>query len=138
MFFGVDYHTTDAKGRIFIPVRHRKHLSGSFYVMHETDKCVRIYTESGWASFRDKLAALPRSADKLRRLIYQNVFECELDSSGRLLIPDSLRKYAGINKDVTVIGVDDRLELWDTATYDDYMKDMTDQTAEEEIEKYLS
>lgn len=120
-FFGEDRHSVDGKGRVFIPVGHRDLLQDTFIMMRDTDKCVKIYTADRWNQFTEKLSQFPDTeADRLRRVIYSNTFRAELDSSGRVLIPEKLRQYASISKNVVIVGMNTRVEIWDEETWNEY------------------
>jgi len=105
-------HTIDTKGRMFIPAKLREELGDTFYVTIGVDNCLSIYSESSWANFMDKLAALPYSKTKALRILLANAVKCEPDVQGRILLPAKLRQYADLDKDVVVIGSFDRAEIW--------------------------
>ena len=97
-------HNIDAKGRLFIPARLREELGQTFHVTVGLDHCLSIYSDESWATFTDKVRALPYSKAK--------ALHCEPDAQGRILIPTKLREYAGLQKEVVVIGSFDRAEIW--------------------------
>ena len=106
-------HTIDAKGRLFIPSKIREELGETFYVTMGTDPCLSVYSDASWARFTEKFESLPYSRNKAMRPIFANAAKCEPDAQGRILLPQKLRAYAGLEKDVTVIGVSNRAEIWD-------------------------
>ena len=110
-------HNIDAKGRLFIPAKLREELGVSFYLAMGVDACLAIYPQSTWDKITEKIAALPMSQSKTMRLLFANAAKCELDSQGRIVIPQKLRKYAGLDKDVVIIGVHDRAEIWSAAAW---------------------
>lgn len=110
-------HNIDAKGRLFIPARLREELGDVFYVTIGTDPCLIIYPMESWNGFVDKFNSLPYSKAKKMRPVFANAAKCEPDSQGRILLPQKLRDYAGLKKDVTVVGVASRAEIWDTDNY---------------------
>ena len=109
---GTYEHGIDAKGRLFIPAKLREELGTTFYLAMGVDACLAIYPMSTWEKFTEKFASLPMSQSKAMRPLFANAAKCELDSQGRIVIPQQLRKYAGLDKDVVLIGVNDRAEIW--------------------------
>ena len=105
-------HNIDAKGRLFIPARLREELGQTFHVTVGLDHCLSIYSDESWATFTDKVRALPYSKAKALRPLFANAVDCEPDAQGRILIPTKLREYAGLQKEVVVIGSFDRAEIW--------------------------
>jgi len=116
---GTYRHTIDQKGRLFIPAKLREELGESFYVTKEVDNCLVAYPKQVWKEIEEKMAALPRSkARSLQRMIFGSAEKCELDSQGRILVPQTLREYAGLEKDVAIVGVSNRAEIWNAAKWD--------------------
>ena len=105
-------HNIDGKGRLFIPARLREELGQTFHVTVGLDHCLSIYSDESWAAFTDKVRALPYSKAKALRPLFANAVDCEPDAQGRILIPAKLREYAGLQKEVVVIGSFDRAEIW--------------------------
>ena len=105
MLTGQYQHSIDAKGRLFIPSRLREELGETFYVAMGADPCLSVYSEASWARFTEKFESLPYSRAKAVRPIFANAAKCEPDAQGRILLPQKLRAYAQLEKDVTVIGV---------------------------------
>ena len=110
--YGSYNHTIDAKGRLAIPSKLRDELGSTFYLAMGVDACLAVYPQSTWDRFTEKFASLPMSQSKKMRSLFANAARCELDSQGRIVIPQKLKKYAGIEKDVVIIGVHDRAEIW--------------------------
>ena len=117
-------HNIDAKGRLIFPIKLREALGEHFVIFKGLDNCINVYSQEKWAAFEQQLAALPSKARKVHRFFSAN-FECEPDAQGRILIPQTLREYAGLRKDVTVIGMIDHVEIWDSAAWKAY-NDSTD------------
>ena len=117
-------HNIDAKGRLIFPIKLREALGEHFVIFKGLDNCINVYSQEKWAAFEQQLAALPSKARKVQRFLSAN-FECEPDAQGRILIPQTLREYAGLRKDVTVIGMIDHVEIWDSAAWKAY-NDSTD------------
>jgi MraZ protein len=114
MFSGEFEHTIDDKGRLIIPVRFRDELTEEVFVTRGLDGCLFVYPPDSWNALAEKVAALPLTQSDARffsRLIYSGS-ECKLDKQGRILLSSSLRKHAGIENEVVVIGVNSRLEIW--------------------------
>lgn len=128
MFMGEYNHTLDAKGRLIIPSRFRESLGDTFVVTKGLDGCLFVYDNSEWTIFEEKLKGLPltnKDARQFVRFFLAGAAEVEVDKQGRILLPGSLRDYAGMEKDVVLIGVGSRVEIWSreryegTATYED-------------------
>ena len=109
---GTYEHSLDAKGRLFIPAQLRRELGDTLYVTMGLDGCLAVYPQETWDTFTAKFAALPMSESVAMRPLFANAAKCELDSQGRIVIPQKLRRYAGLDKDVVIIGVHDRAEIW--------------------------
>ena len=114
---GTYEHSIDAKGRLFIPAKLREELGVTFYLAMGVDECLAIYPQETWNRFTEKFASLPMSQSAAMRPLFANASKCELDSQGRIVIPQKLRKYAGLEKDVVIIGVNDRAEIWSAETW---------------------
>ena len=114
---GTYEHSIDAKGRLFIPAKLREELGVTFYLAMGVDECLAIYPMSTWERFTEKFASLPMSQSAAMRPLFANASKCELDSQGRIVIPQKLRKYAGLEKDAVIIGVNDRAEIWSAETW---------------------
>ena len=105
-------HSIGAKGRLFIPAKLREELGETFYVTMGMDGCLSVYSDASWAKFTEKLESLPYTKTKSMRALFANAAKCEPDAQGRILIPAKLRAYAALEKDVVVIGVSNRAEIW--------------------------
>ena len=114
---GTSEHSIDAKGRLFIPAKLREELGVTFYLAMGVDECLAIYPQETWNRFTEKFASLPMSQSAAMRPLFANASKCELDSQGRIVIPQKLRKYAGLEKDAVIIGVNDRAEIWSAETW---------------------
>ena len=114
---GTYEHSIDAKGRLFIPAKLREELGVTFYLAMGVDECLAIYPQETWNRFTEKFASLPMSQSAAMRPLFANASKCELDSQGRIVIPQNLRKYAGLEKDAVIIGVNDRAEIWSAETW---------------------
>ena len=114
---GTYEHSIDAKGRLFIPAKLREELGVTFYLAMGVDECLAIYPQETWNRFTEKFASLPMSQSAAMRPLFANASKCELDSQGRIVIPQKLRNYAGLEKDAVIIGVNDRAEIWSAETW---------------------
>ena len=112
-------HNLDSKGRLFIPARLREELGNIFYVTLSMDKCLSAYSADSWRDFSDKVNAMPYVKQRKMRPLFAYAAKCELDTQGRILIPQNLRDYAGLTKNVTVVGCNKHAELWDAAAWDE-------------------
>ena len=110
--YGKYKHSVDPKGRLFVPSKLREELGEAFYVTLGLDHCLSVYTEAGWQAILDKYNALPISHARKMRFLFANAAKCEPDAQGRIVLPQKLRAYAHLEKDVVVIGVSNRAEIW--------------------------
>lgn len=116
MFIGEFHHTLDEKGRLAIPVKFRVALAEGAVVTRGLDKALFLYPKTEWEKLATKISALPLGQSDTRafaRLMLAGAMDVELDKSGRLVIPEYLRGYASLAKNVVVTGLYDRLEIWD-------------------------
>lgn len=116
MFMGEYNHTIDTKGRVIIPSKFREVLGDTFVVTKGLDGCLFVYDNTEWNAFEEKLKTLPltnRNARQFVRFFLAGAAEVEVDKQGRILIPGVLREFAGLEKDVVLIGVASRIEIWD-------------------------
>ncbi len=123
MFIGEYLHSIDAKGRVIIPSKFRDELGDNFVVTKGLDNCLFVYPKTEWISFENKLKQLPltsRDARAFVRLFFAGATECELDKQGRVIIPLNLRDHSKIDKDVVIIGVSNRVEIWSKQEWESY------------------
>lgn len=122
MFIGEYQHNLDEKGRLAIPTKFRASLKKAV-VTRGIDNCLFVFTMDEWLKLAEKLSLLPLSQSNNRafsRLMLAGAMDLELDNQGRAVLPEYLRKYAGLNKEVVVAGLYNRLELWDKAEWEKY------------------
>ena len=115
MFMGEYNHVIDAKGRLIIPARFRELLGEEFILTKGLDGCLSIYPMDAWEAFETKLRALPltnKNARTFTRFFVAGATSCELDRQGRVLVPQPLREFAGLEKEVVLTGNLDRIEIW--------------------------
>ena len=114
--YGIYPHTLDSKGRLFVPAKLREELGDVFYVT-VAEGCLNIYSMERWAELEEKVRTMPRKLRIATRPIFTHAARCELDGQGRILLPQFLRDYAHLTKNVTVVGDVDCAEIWDTDTW---------------------
>ncbi len=117
-------HNIDAKGRLIFPIKLREELGERFVIFKGLDECLWVYSNEDWGKFERKIAALPAKARKMQRFYSAN-FECEPDGQGRIVVPQSLREYAGLQKEVVIVGIQNRVEIWDQARWNQYNSDLS-------------
>ncbi|HKM39760.1 MAG TPA: division/cell wall cluster transcriptional repressor MraZ [bacterium] len=123
MFMGEYQHALDNKGRLFIPVKLRDDLGERFIITRGLDQCLFVYPFAEWSNLEQKLKDLPLSKSETRafvRFFFAGATDCELDKQGRVLIPSYLRTYADIERETVILGVSNRVEIWNQAVWDDY------------------
>src|SRR3989344_9303733 len=137
MLIGEFTHTLDTKRRVALPAKFRKELGKSIVITHGFDKCLFVYPAAAWRNVLDKLSALSmgkRESRGLNRFLLGGAVETNVDSLGRVLIPDFLKSFAGLKTRVSMIGVNDRVEIWDGhawRTYKESIDRKADTLAEE-------
>lgn len=118
MFFGTHNHTIDEKNRISIPAKFRPALQDPFIIGRGLDGCLFIYTQTQWNKLEEKIDSLPdfsnAASREFKRVFFSGASDAVLDKQGRVILPVHLKEYAGITKNVTIIGVSTHIELWDS------------------------
>ncbi|HHY16768.1 MAG TPA: division/cell wall cluster transcriptional repressor MraZ [Firmicutes bacterium] len=120
-FVGEYLHALDNKGRMALPVRFRESLGPRFIVARGLDKCLFVYPSEEWAQVMDKLKTIPinqKDARNFTRYFLSGATEAEPDKQGRVILPQNLREYAGLSKDVFILGVGSRIEIWDKDSWE--------------------
>lgn len=115
MFTGEYNHTIDEKGRMIIPSKFREDLDGSFVITKGIDGCLFAYAIEDWNEFENKLKGLPltnKNARNFSRYMLGSASYVDIDKQGRILLPQTLRGFAEIDKDLTLVGVGSRFEIW--------------------------
>ena len=121
MFMGTVYNSIDEKNRMIVPSKMRAGLGERCVLTKGLDKCLYIYTTQSWQSQMEKIAKLPESDPKVRMFIRHfcaNAAECEFDKQGRIVIPQELKAYAGIEKELVTMGAMTKIEIWSKETWD--------------------
>ncbi len=110
-------HTLDAKGRLFMPAKLRENLGSEFYVTVSMDKCLSVYSSESWAVFTERVNAMSYVQQRMMRPLFAKASKLELDGQGRVLLPLQLRTHAELTKNVTIVGCNNHVELWDSETW---------------------
>ena len=122
MFMGEYNHSIDAKGRLIIPSKFRDMLGDEFVVTKGLEGCLCVFEKYDFESFMDKLnekSDLEAKVRKIKRFFISGAQEIEPDKQGRMLVPPTLREYAGLEKEVVFAGVGGHIEIWDKSKWDD-------------------
>lgn len=122
MFTGTYQNSIDSKNRLIIPSRYRDQLGGHCMLTRGFDRCLYIYSMDDYEILVDKIKKLPQSDRDVRKFIrefFSNTEECHLDSQGRILIPQHLRDYAKITKNLVTKGAMDKIEIWSNDVLND-------------------
>jgi MraZ protein len=133
MFIGEYSYLIDSKKRLALPAKLRRELGNKVIITRGFENCLVVYPQTEWKSVMEELRKLPTGraeSRKFSRAILGGAVEVSLDKLGRVLIPDYLKKYAGLKKNVTVCGLSNKLEIWDTDKWEIYRK-----KAEQDIDK---
>jgi MraZ protein len=125
MFMGEFQHTIDDKGRMIVPAKFRESLGPTFIVTRGLDQCLFVYPMEEWTILEQKLKALSLMKSDARafsRFFFSGAGECELDKQGRINLPNNLVEYAKLDKDCVVIGVSNRVEIWNKSIWVNYFQ----------------
>jgi len=123
MLIGEYLHTLDPKKRLSVPSRFRKEVGKKVVITHGLDNCLFVYPIKQWESVMEKVSSLPMGAADTRgfgRFLLGGAVETDVDSNGRILIPDFLKQFAGLKSKVAIVGVHDRVEVWDEKAWNTY------------------
>jgi MraZ protein len=139
MLIGEYHYNLDNKGRIAIPAKIRPELGSSVIVTRGLDTCLFIYPKKEWENLLQRLTSLPLTQANSRafsRFMLAGATEVEIDQQGRILIPEYLREFASLTKKVIIAGVNNRLEIWDEARWNEY-RSKTERDVNEIAEKLI-
>lgn len=123
MFMGEFQHTLDSKGRLIMPAKFREALGAKFVVTRGLDGCLFGYPMDQWEQLEQKLSEMPLAKKDARtfvRFFYSAATECEIDKQGRINLPTSLKNHAKLDKNCVVIGVSNRIEIWDETRWEEF------------------
>ena len=123
MLIGEYEHSLDAKGRLIMPSKLREDIGEKFIITKGLDGCLFGFSKQEWTNFEEKLKTLPltnKNARDFVRFFLSGATECEIDKQGRFLIVANLRQYASMEKEVVIIGVGTRIEIWNKDKWEEY------------------
>ena len=126
MLIGEYEHSIDAKGRLIMPAKLREDIGEKFIITKGLDGCLFGFSQNEWTNFEEKLKTLPltnKNARDFVRFFLSGATECEIDKQGRFLIASNLRQYAEMEKEVAIIGVGTRIEIWNKEKWKQYNSD---------------
>ena len=119
MFYGEYFHTIDRKGRLILPSKFRESAKNNFidkfFITRGLDKCLFMFSEDEWRAQEQRFKSLPITKQQSRtfnRLYFSGAVEITADKQGRILLPQFLKEFAGIKRDVMIVGVSNRIEIW--------------------------
>ena len=115
LLIGEYEHSLDVKGRLIMPAKFRIDLGEKFIITKGLDGCLFAFSSNEWLKFEEKLATLPisnKDARAFSRFFFAGAMDCEIDKQGRFLISSNLRDFANLEKDVVIVGMNSRLEIW--------------------------
>ncbi len=144
MFRGSSFHTIDAKGRLIIPARFRDVIradGGERVMLSRMDGCLVAYPLDGWRRIESRILQLAQKNDSLRRfrrVFIGGAFDCACDKQERILIPPLLRDYAGLQKDVVLVGVLDHFEIWSRGKWEQENLNLEEDLKQEEVRKDIA
>lgn len=135
MLIGQYQHNIDVKGRVIVPAKFREDLGERFYVTKGLDNCLFVLSLEEWVRLEKKLQDMPISkARRLQLFFFSGAAEVETDKQGRILIPQHLRDYAGLNKDITFVGTSNRAEIWDSQRWESFNAELTEESIAEAMD----
>lgn len=135
MLIGEYQHSLDEKGRVNFPAKLRDGLGPRFIITKGLDKCLCVYSEEEWKVLEDKIRTLPVSKSReLQRFLFAGASDVVPDKQGRVVIPANLREYAGLDKDIMIIGVSVRAEIWDKDRWLESCEKLTPDMIAEEMD----
>ena len=123
MFVGQYDHSIDEKGRLIIPSKYRKSLGKEFIITFGLDTCLFVYPLSEWETISEKIKSFPlgkKDARAFSRILFSRALNCSMDNQGRINIAKYLKEYAHIRKEIKIIGVGDRIEIWSNELWQKY------------------
>ena len=137
MLIGEYEHSLDAKGRLIMPAKLREDIGEKFIITKGLDGCLFAFSITEWKNFEEKLRSLPisnKDARKFSRFFFAGAIECEIDKQGRFLISSNLREFAELEKDVIIVGMDSRIEIWSKEKWNKFDEDISADEIAEKME----
>ena len=137
MLIGEYEHTLDAKGRLTMPSKLREDIGEKFIITKGLDGCLFAFSIEEWKKFEEKLRTLPisnKDARNFSRFLFAGAIDCEIDKQGRFLISSNLREFAGLEKEVIIVGMDSRLEIWSKEKWIKFDEDISADEIAEKME----
>lgn len=137
MLIGEYNHNLDQKGRVNFPSRLREDLGDHFIVSKGLgNRCLYVYSMEEWDKLSQKINSLPISkAGPIQRFLFAGAYQAEPDKQGRIVLPAGLREYAGLDKEVTIVGASTRAEIWDSGTWKQTQEMLTPELIAEAMEE---
>ncbi len=129
MWYGEYTHTLDSKDRFVFPAKFRDKIKGlkkKFYITRGLDGCLLLLLEDAWKKLEEKLKSLSFAKQKARffnRLYFSGAAEIDIDAQGRMTIPDYLKEFAQIKREIVIIGIADKIEIWDKTHWSEFYKE---------------
>ena len=137
MLIGEYEHSLDTKGRLIMPVKLREDIGEKFVITKGLDGCLFIFSLNEWKNFETKLKQLPisnKDARMFSRFFFAGAIDSEIDKQGRFLIPSNLREFAFLQKEVVIVGMDSRIEIWSKEKWNCCKEDISAEEIEEKME----
>lgn len=137
MLIGEYEHSLDVKGRMIMPAKFRDDIGDNFIVTKGLDGCLFAFSKEEWTKFEEKLSTLPisnKDARSFTRFFFAGAIDCELDKQGRFLISSNLREFAGFIKDVVIVGMNSRIEIWSKEKWEDCNNNLSADDVAEKME----
>jgi len=144
MFRGSSFHTIDAKGRIIIPARFREIIRADGEdgaMISRMDNCLVVYPHKEWQKLETKIVSMAETSEtmrRFRRVFIGGAFECTCDKQDRVLIPLSLRQYAGLDKEIVLVGVLDHFEIWSKGNWEHENMNLEEDMKKEEVRNEIA
>ena len=112
--------TLDVKGRMNFPIKLREELGSSFFISKTIgERCIKVYSKEDWSALVEMIHQMPQvKTAEIQRYLFGSAYEVEPDKQGRVLIPQPLREYAGLQTDIVIVGLEGRAEIWDKAQWE--------------------
>jgi len=144
MFRGSSFHTIDAKGRIIIPARFRDVIKSDGKdgaMISRMDRCLVAYPFNEWQNLESKILSMAEKSENMRRfrrVFIGGAFDCLCDKQDRILVPPSLRQYAGLDKEIVLVGVLDHFEIWSRDNWDHENMNLDEDMKKEEVRNEIA